>query len=181
MKLDEITKGKTTLNPPSISVGDEVKVGKFKNRKAEVKGFKKDDNGQPVLKTTKGDQKLYKPRVTKLEPVKETQRELLHCFDNSWRKMMDLIKDEPVKVQDKYTLVHAFVTNAEGRRFAHGWLELMGKAIDSARSKDDPLVMDAQKYRETMNAENIIEYTPEQAMIKAARSGHLGPWDDSLL
>lgn len=108
------------------------------------------------------------------------QRELLHCFDNSWRKMMDLIKDEPIEVQDKYTLVHAFVTNAEGRRFAHGWLELMGKAIDSARSKDDPLVMDAQKYRETMNAENIIEYTPEQAMIKAARSGNLGPWDESF-
>jgi hypothetical protein len=60
-----------TLNPPSISVGDEVKVGKWKNRKAEVKGFKKDDNGQPVLKTTKGDQKLFKPRVTKLEPKKE--------------------------------------------------------------------------------------------------------------
>ena len=64
----DITESETTLNPPSISVGDEVKVGKWKNRKAEVKGFTKDDNGQPVLKTTKGDQKLYKPRVTKLEP-----------------------------------------------------------------------------------------------------------------
>lgn len=89
---------------------------------------------------------------------------------------MDLIKDEPVEVQDKYTLVHATVTNAEGRSFPHGWLELMGKAIDSARSKDDPLVMDATKYREVMSAEDIIEYTPEEAMIKAARSGHLGPW-----
>lgn len=68
MRLDELTEDQTTLNPPSISVGDEVKVGKFKNRKAEVEGFKTDDNGQPVLKTTKGDQKLYKPRVSKLEP-----------------------------------------------------------------------------------------------------------------
>ena len=65
MRLFEVAK---TLNPPSISVGDEVKVGKWKNRKAEVKGFTKDDHGQPVLKTTKGDQKLYKPRVSKLEP-----------------------------------------------------------------------------------------------------------------
>jgi hypothetical protein len=71
MKLDEVT-GKTTLNPPSISVGDEVKVGKWKNRKAEVKGFTKDDHGQPVLKTTKGDQKLFKPRVSKLEPKEKT-------------------------------------------------------------------------------------------------------------
>ena len=68
MKITELTKSKTTLNPPSISIGDEVKVGKFKNRKAEVKGFTKDDHGQPVLKTTKGDQKLFKPRVSKLEP-----------------------------------------------------------------------------------------------------------------
>ena len=84
------------------------------------------------------------------------QRELLHCFDNSWRLMMDLIKDEPPEVQDKYKLVHATVTNAEGRTFPHGWLELEGKAIDSARSKEDPLVMDAAKYRSSLNAENII-------------------------
>ena len=44
-------------------------MGKFKNRKAEVKGFKTDDKGQPVLKTTKGDQKLFKPRITKLMPA----------------------------------------------------------------------------------------------------------------
>jgi len=72
MKITELTK--TRLDPPSIDVGDEVKVGKFKNRKAEVKGFTKDDHGQPVLKTTKGDQKLFKPRVTKLEPVEEEKK-----------------------------------------------------------------------------------------------------------
>ena len=108
-------------------------------------------------------------------------RELLHCFDNSWRLMMDLIDGEPTKVQDKYKLVHATVTNAEDRTFAHGWLELEGKAIDSSRSKEDPVVMDAAKYREAMNAENIIEYTVVEAMIKAAREGHFGPWNKSLL
>ena len=95
--------------------------------------------------------------------------------------MMELIKDEPVEAQDKYKLVHAYITNVEGRRFAHGWLELGDKAIDSARSKTDPLVMDAAKYRDIMNAESVIEYTPEQAMIRAAREGNLGPWDESLL
>ena len=109
--------------------------------------------------------------------VEVQTKELSHCFDNSWRLMMDNIKGEPVEVQDKYKLVHAYVTNVEGKRFPHGWLELNGKAIDSARSKDDPLVMDAAKYRDLLNAENIIEYTPEQAMIKAARSGNLGPWE----
>ena len=64
-----------TLNPPSITVGDEVKVGKFKNSKATVKGFTKDEHGQPVLKTDKGDKPLYKPRVSKLEPKKDTVKE----------------------------------------------------------------------------------------------------------
>jgi len=59
-----------TFSPPEISVGDEIKTGKFKNKKAEVTGFDTDQNGQPVLKTTKGDQKLFKPRLSKLEPKK---------------------------------------------------------------------------------------------------------------
>ena len=56
------------LKLPDMVVGDEIKVGKFKNRKAEIKGFKKDDKNHPILKTTKGDQKLFKPRISKLEP-----------------------------------------------------------------------------------------------------------------
>lgn len=60
---DEDTK---TLKLPDIEVGDEVLVGKFKNRKATVKGFKTDNNNQPVLKTDKGDQKLFTPRIKKL-------------------------------------------------------------------------------------------------------------------
>jgi predicted DNA-binding protein YlxM (UPF0122 family)/GNAT superfamily N-acetyltransferase len=56
-----------TLNPPSITTGDTVLVGKFKNSKATVKGFKTDDHGQPVLKTNKGDKKLFSLRLSKLE------------------------------------------------------------------------------------------------------------------
>jgi len=62
MKIDDI------LKLPSIKIGDEILVGKFKNRKAVVTGFTKDENNQPVLKTTKGDQKLFKPRLVKLMP-----------------------------------------------------------------------------------------------------------------
>ena len=48
---------KLELDP--IETGDIVYVGRFKNRKATVKGFKTDDNGQPILKTNKGDTKLF--------------------------------------------------------------------------------------------------------------------------
>ena len=57
---------KDILQLPNIEIGDEILVGKFKNRKATVTGFDIDDNNQPVLKTTKGDQKLFKPRLVKL-------------------------------------------------------------------------------------------------------------------
>ena len=56
-----------SYTPPVIDVGDAVLVGKFKNRKATVTGFKSDDHHQPVLKTSKGDQKLFKPRIVKLD------------------------------------------------------------------------------------------------------------------
>lgn len=55
-----------SLELPDIEVGDTVFVGKFKNRRAEVKGFSKDERNQPVLKTTRGEQKLFKPRIEKL-------------------------------------------------------------------------------------------------------------------
>lgn len=64
-----------TLNPPSITVGDEVKVGKFRNSKATVKGFKKDDHNQPVLKTNKGDKKLFSLRLSKLQEDELAQAE----------------------------------------------------------------------------------------------------------
>ena len=57
-----------TLELPDLETGDEIKVGKFKNRKAEIKGFKKDKNNHPVAKTDKGDQQILKPRITKLMP-----------------------------------------------------------------------------------------------------------------
>lgn len=66
MRAKEFIENKETYQPPSLEVGDEIRVGKFKNRKAEVKGFKKDKHNQPVLKTNKGDVQLFKPRVTKL-------------------------------------------------------------------------------------------------------------------
>jgi len=68
MKVHDIITEDDEYQPPKIKKGDEVKVGKFKNRKAEVTGFAIDKNGQPVLKTTKGEQKLFKPRISKLEP-----------------------------------------------------------------------------------------------------------------
>jgi len=53
-----------------IKIGDIILTGKFKNKKAEVKGFDKDKNNQPTVITNKGEKKLYKFRIQKLMPKK---------------------------------------------------------------------------------------------------------------
>jgi len=57
---------KDVLQLPAINIGDEVYVGRFKNRKATVTGFGVDNHNQPILKTNKGEHKLFKPRIAKL-------------------------------------------------------------------------------------------------------------------
>ena len=63
------------LKLPDLDKGDTLLVGKFKNRKAEIKDFTTDDNNQPVANTTKGDQKIFKPRIAKLMPGAEEKKE----------------------------------------------------------------------------------------------------------
>lgn len=63
-----------TLKLPDLNTGDTLLVGKFKNRRAEIKGFSKDENNQPVAQTTKGDQKIFKPRIAKLMPGAEKKK-----------------------------------------------------------------------------------------------------------
>jgi hypothetical protein len=69
MKVNDVIKKSAdlTYHPPAISVGDTIKIGKFKNRKATVKGFDIDKNSQPVLKTSAGERKLFSFRLPKLD------------------------------------------------------------------------------------------------------------------
>jgi len=61
-----VTAGEMRL--PLLKTGDVVMVGKFKNRKAIITGFAADKNGQPVVKTDKGDYAVFKFRLAKLLP-----------------------------------------------------------------------------------------------------------------
>jgi hypothetical protein len=55
-----------TITLPTLQVGDTVLIGKFKNRRAVINGIDVDKNGQPVLKTSKGDVPVFKFRLEKL-------------------------------------------------------------------------------------------------------------------
>lgn len=54
------------LKLPELKVGDVLMVGKFKNKKATIKGFDTDKNNQPIAKTDKGNHQIFKGRVKKL-------------------------------------------------------------------------------------------------------------------
>ncbi len=69
MRYSEITEEDEDSLQITVNKGDEILTGKFKNRRAKIKGFLKDKNGQPVAKTDKGDQSLLKPRLVKLMPA----------------------------------------------------------------------------------------------------------------
>lgn len=111
MRSKEFTVEKESYQPPSINVGDEVRVGKFKNRKAEVKGFKTNKNNQPVLKTTKGDQQLFKPRITKL--MKESAVDIIDRQCEEIRTML-LADTHLYENTDNFNYVQSFLQQQEG-------------------------------------------------------------------
>lgn len=75
-----------TLELPDLKVGDEIKIGRWKNRKAIIKGFKKDKNNHPIMKTNKGDHQVFKARISKLMPEKDlTEAKIFKLnFDNTY-------------------------------------------------------------------------------------------------
>ena len=85
-------KSDDTLKLPDLNVGDTLLVGKFKNRAAEIKGFEKDEKGQPVAQTTKGDQKIFKPRIAKLIPTADDTKSEAELFDKLGKKTKQAVK-----------------------------------------------------------------------------------------
>ncbi len=70
-KSDKFVQALRELELPSLDVGDTLLIGKFKNRKAEIKDFATDEHNQPIAITTKGKVPVFKSRVVKLDVPKE--------------------------------------------------------------------------------------------------------------
>ena len=61
----------------NIRVGDLISVGRFRNVQTKIKAIEVDNNGQPVIITSKGAKKLLSCRLVKLEPGSKTPKQLL--------------------------------------------------------------------------------------------------------
>ena len=53
-----------------LNVGDKIDLGRFKNVRSEIKDIKLDDQGQPVIVTSKGEKKALSFRLVKLDEGK---------------------------------------------------------------------------------------------------------------
>ncbi len=51
----------------TLKVGDKIDLGRFRNVRAEIVDIKKDQYGQPVIVTSKGDKKALTFRLVKLD------------------------------------------------------------------------------------------------------------------
>jgi len=73
-KVAKLVTSLQELKLPDLETDDTLLVGKWKNRRAVVKGFDTDEHGQPIAKTNKGDQPIFKGRVAKLMPDNDPQK-----------------------------------------------------------------------------------------------------------
>ena len=61
----------------TVNVGDIIEVGRFRNVATKIKNIKLDENGQPVIITSKGSKKLLSCRLAKLHPGSKTPKQIL--------------------------------------------------------------------------------------------------------
>lgn len=73
------------MKVPELKVGDEVLVGKWKNKLVTIEGFGRDKHGQPTMKTSGGEYPVFHFRLKRLmkdekdESMNKTEQ-LLSCI-----------------------------------------------------------------------------------------------------
>jgi len=67
MKAKEVTNKSITI---TLKVGDKIDTGRFRNVRSEIVDIKKDQYGQPVIVTTRGNKKALTFRLVKLNKDK---------------------------------------------------------------------------------------------------------------
>ena len=71
-----------------VRVGDLIEVGRFRNVSTKIKKIELDENGQPVIITSKGAKKLLSCRLTKLHPGTKTPKQILMELQKLLRQLL---------------------------------------------------------------------------------------------
>ena len=100
----------------SLEKGDEVLMGKYRNKKAEIKGFSIDKHNQPVMHTTKGNRKMTAFRIADKMP-EESAQDKYHAYMK--KKLKEFGKSSFKKL-----------SSDEKRELSDGWKEEKEKSDD---------------------------------------------------
>lgn len=103
------------------------------------------------------------------------------CFDDALDLLTERIREGAAP--DALRLVHAILRAENGRRYVHAWLEEHDQVWD-AGTLDGRRIYYAvawQEYYQARKVEERTRYTPHQALIENARTGHYGPWKPHYL
>jgi len=153
---------------PEIKAGDNVKVGKFKNRKATVKSISKDKNNQPVLQTDKGEHKLFKPRIDKLEEGDASQYNILRQLS----KAADDKCTAASKALDKFPKGPMGLTPDAVKRDP-AWQKL--------KKESDQAFAELRHYNGLINKNHKKEHRAARNAERAARYNvQEGGWEDTI-
>lgn len=102
------------------------------------------------------------------------------CFDDALDYLEAVAARGGLQELEQHHLVHAIVTNtADGRRFAHAWVERGGVVIETGMLRGTKVVYTVKKeeHARWLIAERVTRYTPREAYQMNLRHGTYGPWE----
>lgn len=110
------------------------------------------------------------------------------CFTDSLELFNELLlaaKRQRIDARPDLRLVHAVCQLSTGVRYAHGWIEDLREdvCIFYGILKGERKVFGAQPisaYRKSRSIQELVTYTYAEALRENRRSGHYGPWLDSI-
>lgn len=89
------------------------------------------------------------------------------------KRMRKMAPELDVRLKGDVRLVHGFVTNVEGKRFEHAWVEIGDVVADPTQG----VRMEKGRWYDMLQAEPTANYDPSEAMRTMIRVGNYGPWD----
>jgi hypothetical protein len=107
------------------------------------------------------------------------------CFDDALELIEARVKETPTLVRHDWSivLVHGICVGDDGTRYAHAWVEELGKVWDAGLVDGQRLyyAVARAEYYEAKRVEESTRYTLRDILRENRLSGNYGPWKPAYL
>tara|TARA_Y100000034_G_scaffold118135_1_gene158481 strand:+ start:2087 stop:2467 length:381 start_codon:yes stop_codon:yes gene_type:complete len=69
----------------------------------------------------------------------------------------------------------------EPKRYEHAWIEAAGRVYDWQMNMSGRGSIENADFYDLFKPQNVVRYSPEQALKNQAKHDHQGPWTDELV